>query len=832
MSYKFLNPSIQKNNLSSLNSDMIAPILLENNKEQLKKFYDFYEGSNPILYMNGFLGTGKLQLAEYSFNFLSEETIVLKYNCFETTILDDIFLSFFEEFKNLIIKHVINDPKVKTDNFTQKINAYFASIDKPIVIFLNSFEAILKENRQDIINFLQHLMLLKKVKIIFTAKVYEGNLFPANFKISRITTTALSKKLFEQFVKSEKISFNQAPLDELFKNTRGYYFYTMISLKIMSNQKLDVDRFISLFKDSYLTFYEFLEKKSLEIIPSIAVQFFWTLCLFRHGVPIKLLQPMKLYDENHMNFLIENNLLQKDNDIIYVPTFFKDQVDATVPKNILVKIHKCIYDIYQQQLPLKPMERTILLSRQTMRNEAEYHSLFIPKRYTVEGEKQSLTNHLTYAPIEKPQNEDTPSSNTEQQQPEANQPQTRLAPTSGFGTFSRPNTKIDFAGTSLKLSAEEMALLQSGNEETASEEFMKEISLEVVQEKEPETFRGLINAALVAENNYEFKKVITYLTKALNYKNEPEYIAQVPIIYDKLANAYKQLTDWNNTLKYYNFEKEFFENTQEYVKANNVRLNIAKVYYETYKVDKAKTLLQWVLNQPSNTDLLTVKACIDLATIEEDSSNIESAFNYYKMGVDSSKPTMDIDLLAILYFKYALFSDDKDDIKTAFTFYKKCIHLTDDPYKNKYLSSSYTNLAALYLEDEDVEMAYKQYEKAYELDKRTDSAEGMFFATLKMGQLLEYEDSNKALEYFTLSKNHSITTNDKFFMASASLALGDFYFDRQNDLLALTEYVWTLNLVKDEFSQDNLSKIQERIDDVRLKLGEDSFNNLLNSIKQ
>ena len=59
--------------------------------------------------------------------------------CLETTILDDMLLSFFESFRNYAIKGTITLPKAKVDNFTQKINSYFNSVQNPIVVVLIHF---------------------------------------------------------------------------------------------------------------------------------------------------------------------------------------------------------------------------------------------------------------------------------------------------------------------------------------------------------------------------------------------------------------------------------------------------------------------------------------------------------------------------------------------------------------------------------------------------------------------------------------------------------------------------------------------------------------------
>lgn len=131
----------------------INPFLIENNISRIEKITDFLTSSAPLLLVNGFMGTGKIYVVNQALSFLKDDVITLKYNCFETTILDDILLEFFDNFKRLTAQNIIQIPKARTENFTQKINAYFDSISKPVLIVINSFEQILKDNKQEILNF-------------------------------------------------------------------------------------------------------------------------------------------------------------------------------------------------------------------------------------------------------------------------------------------------------------------------------------------------------------------------------------------------------------------------------------------------------------------------------------------------------------------------------------------------------------------------------------------------------------------------------------------------------------------------------------------------------
>ena len=97
----------------------INQFLIENNIDKIENILEFLKSENSLLLVNGFMGTGKVMVVNQALSFLNEDVITLRYNCFETTILDDILLEFFDNFRKLTIQNVIKFPKTKTENFTQ-----------------------------------------------------------------------------------------------------------------------------------------------------------------------------------------------------------------------------------------------------------------------------------------------------------------------------------------------------------------------------------------------------------------------------------------------------------------------------------------------------------------------------------------------------------------------------------------------------------------------------------------------------------------------------------------------------------------------------------------
>ena len=234
----------------------INQFLIENNVSQIEKILNFFKSNNRLLLVNGFMGTGKTMVVNQALSMLNEDVITLKYNCFETTILDDILLEFFDDFKRLTVQNIIKAPKTKTENFTQKINAYFESIDKPTIIVINSFEQILKENKTEILNFLNYISKYEKIKTILIARKFEYDDFKSEYE--KVSISAFEKGIFEKYLKSEDLKQIGPLSDELYKHTRGYYLYTTLAIKIMQLRKLSLTEFLSGYTKSFLSFNDFI----------------------------------------------------------------------------------------------------------------------------------------------------------------------------------------------------------------------------------------------------------------------------------------------------------------------------------------------------------------------------------------------------------------------------------------------------------------------------------------------------------------------------------------------------------------------------------------------
>src|SRR5574344_203931 len=187
------------------NDSPFDSILLENNEKQIEEVCEFLQDDNKkLMLVNGFRGTGKSSVINFVSTNLNRETLILRYNCFETTILDDMLLSFLDTFRNYTIQGKIVPPRIKTENFTQKINSYFNSITRPILIVIDSYDAILRNNRNEVLSFVKHLMMLSNIKVLLIGRSFQFDDFQ-DLEYSRATILAFSQPLFEKYLRANGI---------------------------------------------------------------------------------------------------------------------------------------------------------------------------------------------------------------------------------------------------------------------------------------------------------------------------------------------------------------------------------------------------------------------------------------------------------------------------------------------------------------------------------------------------------------------------------------------------------------------------------------------------
>ena len=394
MDYKYLDSSIDLGNLKLHDSDCINEFLLKNNNTEILKAIDFLNNDSKFLYIHGFLGTGKRQFINYVCEYLDKDVIKLEYYCKSSTVCDDVLLSFINTIEKNSMSKVVN-LNAKVTTLQVKLNQYISAIKKPFIIIIHSFDDIADENRKHIVDFFEQTLQFDNVKFITSTRAMITNDFNNIKTDKKIFLKALNKELFKEFTNSFNIKYTENALDNFYKYSRGYYYYTALTLKIIQAMKISLNDFLSKFTNSGINFDSYLGITYINLIPSTIRNFFWFLRTMRHGISLNALATLELYDEFSIEYLKNNLMIFQAGENIYVQDYFQQNIDISIPQKTEIKLHKYIISIYEGQLKEPLQTREITISRQAMRAEIEYHNKKIQELKNNKAEKQTQDNTIS-----------------------------------------------------------------------------------------------------------------------------------------------------------------------------------------------------------------------------------------------------------------------------------------------------------------------------------------------------------------------------------------------------------------------------------------------------
>lgn len=394
MDYKYLDSSIDLGNLKLHDSDCINEFLLKNNNTEILKAIDFLNNDSKFLYIHGFLGTGKRQFINYVCEYLDKDVIKLEYYCKSSTVCDDVLLSFINTIEKNSMSKVVN-LNAKVTTLQVKLNQYISAIKKPFIIIIHSFDDIADENRKHIVDFFEQTLQFDNVKFITSTRAMITNDFNNIKTDKKIFLKALNKELFKEFTNSFNIKYTENALDNFYKYSRGYYYYTALTLKIIQAMKISLNDFLSKFTNSGMNFDSYLGITYINLIPSTIRNFFWFLRTMRHGISLNALATLELYDEFSIEYLKNNLMIFQAGENIYVQDYFQQNIDISIPQKTEIKLHKYIISIYEGQLKEPLQTREITISRQAMRAEIEYHNKKIQELKNNKAEKQTQDNTIS-----------------------------------------------------------------------------------------------------------------------------------------------------------------------------------------------------------------------------------------------------------------------------------------------------------------------------------------------------------------------------------------------------------------------------------------------------
>ncbi len=817
--------------LASFVAERDSSFILKHNIDALSQILRFLNSSDNIFILNGFMGAGKTYVADCILDFISEDVLIFRNSYQEAINLDDILLSMFKDFSVYHSEKKVILPKIESSVFSDKINAYVKYCDVPMLFVFDSFEINMRnmDTQKDILDFINYLSHFAKIKIIICSRSFkQTDLISMDSSIS-CSLKSLSNDEMYEYLEINKVKGSKYECEELYKVTRGHYLMLELSALIIQILNISLTIFLSEYKKSSKNFLEFLVSRLLSVSSDKFIKLLLLLSAIRHGVSSSFLINQRFATEDELEFLLQKHVIAEKFGKYYLKDYFKSEFIKSINVETRLKIHKYLVDVYEAELPLKPFDRELFLSRLTMRQEIAFHKKRIEniadEMERMGKPKLSEKQGLTYISYSRSSGYETPINNK----------------SSSAKRYVKNIKPRNNKNNRFELSKEDSMLLNatsSTDEITKQFEAISSIEEEQkikpqidIQDLVPDSLDDYLAIAQNYEEAFNFSDAILYYKKALTYTDDEMFAIKEPIIYTKLAICYKKVQNIDESVKLY--EKVYnlyMYNDPE--KANEILLSIAQIYFEVYKFDKAKETYNRILYSPIETSTeMIVKVYLSLSELEDNNMDIEASVMYMKMALTTAEKLLNIPLLCECYFKYALLLDDTGNIDIAMKYYLRCIQTSNNPEENLYLASAYSNLAAISEDSKNESAAKMYYELAVEADKVINNFEGLYLSFIKLADIYEKIDGEKSYEMLKRALHCAKKLDDVGAVIPIYLEIGDYHFKRNEYKLALKAYIFAKTLAPQNLSDEVSSQINTNINKIKIIVGETEFSQIMTELK-
>ena len=825
------------------NSDISYTFPFSLNGEYLDSLLNFYSSKEQICLLEGQSGSFKTELLKYSLNYLKDNVLLFKFKCFEGSTLDDIFLAFFEDLKKYSQQKKISVTKIETTSLSKRINTYLNHISLPCLIVIDSLENVFKKSNKseqnEILSYIKHLNSMNKFKIVLISSFFETD-FQSEFENKvNIRIQAFDKEQVKKYFEHYSILFEPDDLESFFNITRGNTLYAQITVDLITTLKINISSLLYEFSNKRISFEDFLLQKVVTFIPETVKKYLYTLSLFNLGITEQYLLSQNFFTKDQILYLTEKSFFSDEYGFLFLKPYLKKYLQSFIAHFEKIKIHKYWRDFYSSQLPLAPNHRAILISRNTMRTQIEYHSSFIIEKAHSEKKQADmslmsyLNSNITAWNI-KNTNIDESEENDEPKQPQEHKK--RPVPPKSLQNKDKRFEK--YALTKDEISLLSLPVDMQKKEETATREKLyrtfeqKEEAL--ASEKSEKSLKDIFDKACELENSHDFEAAYTLYCSMLSLKSNDAFQDYEPLIIEKLAFCSKKMNKTTDAIDFYNKLTEIYTARNNSEKVNEVRLKIAAIYKETYKINHARVIFENFVNKKTQaSDNIVFHSYVELAEIEEDLSNMEKAVEYYKkaFALLDSPLNLEENYLARAYFKYALILDDYNRTQAALDFYQKSVNAASD--NCIYKSAAYTNIAEIIKESGNLKMASDYYKMALKTDITQSNYEGVYYICLKLAHLYESFGPKQVLNWLLKSLSAAKRSGEYLYITNAYIEAGDYYNDNANYEKGFKAYLLAhKNIKKTEHSQEENKSLVMRIDDIKKKLSKEQILKIEKEVNQ
>lgn len=845
MNYNFINESfnslisgvkVNKTELENFIAFKDNSFILKHNIDAISQFLKFLNSSENIFILNGFMGSGKTYVADLFIDFLSEDVLVFRNSYQEAITLDDVLLSLFKDFSIYHNEKRIILPKAESSIFSDKINAYIKYCNAPMLFIFDSFEINMrsKDTQKDILGFINYLSHFEKAKIVICSRSFKETDLISDDSVISYNLESLTREEMYDYLNLNSITGSKYEIEELYKSTRGHYILLELSVLIMNLLNISLTIFSSEYKKSTKNFLEFLISRILAMSSERFVKLLIILSIIRHGLSGDFLIKQNFASIEDINYLLQKHVIAEKFGQYYLKDYVKNEYIKSISTETKIKVHEYLVRLYDSELPLKPFERELFLSRQTMRQEITYHTKKI-QNLNEELTKSGRTrlsempdfNYLTYS---KNSGYESGMEKVKEKRYVKNIRNLSSDKRKRFELSKEDSLLLNLSSNSDNISKELKDIVDFQNKEEQGSKLHTD-NMEI-DSSVPNSLDDYIEIAQKYEDAFNYSSAILYYKKALTYKDDALFSRKEPVIYTKLAICYKKIQDIDEAVNYY--EKVYQIYLEDSIdKANEILLSVAQMYNEIYKFDKAKEIYNRILySEKGVSSNMIVRVYLDLSELEDNNLDIETSVKYAQRALQEAEKLSDIKLLTECYFKYALLLDDTGNTDLAQKYYLRCIQSSNNPEENAYLASAYSNLADLSIESNNISAAKMYYELSIEVDKKLNNYEGLYYSYSKLANINKEESPNKRYELLVKALSAAKRFDDISYAVFIYVEIGDYYFDVEDYKRALKSYMLAKTLIPTQAQDDIHSRINKGINKIKMLLGEIEFLKLMNEIKK
>ncbi len=789
------------------------------NTRILNQIHDFINSRDDLLYIGGFQGCGKSEIVNLALKNIDENILLFRHLCFENSVIDDFLLGFYDNLRYYSINKKINLKKSLTENFAQKVSFYFKNLDKNCLIIIDNFNLISKNS--EIMDFLSHLGKFENVKLILISRVLDSDFFEdKGLKFATVEIEPNDYFTFKLKVEDSLEIFDEADIEELYRQTKGYELYLSMTLRYISTVNITLKEFVEEFKKRQMEFSDFLLSKIVSLVPSIYLPFLQNISCLNHSVKIDFIEHYNLGDISLVNYLYRKLLISKFDDEIYLKDYLKQYFLSGLSVKEKINNYKNLIEIYEKELAKSPKDRLLRLSRESIRKQIEFLKTKVPN---VSGlgiaEKKQDFSYI-------------------QQTRTAGMPwYTKLAKLKKQGFKAVNDSDNETKSNSNGLFGEEIL---SDEERVLIEEFRKNKEKGATGVRFENTGNGadILKHAQKLEEQYDYTGAISILEGIKNKVQDKNILSNIHL---KLAQNYTKINDFEASLKNYQSTFDLQKSLNNEAQCAEIKLEIAELYKKVYRFKKAKEYLKDVAENkfaPKNT---VSKAFLTLGEIYEMENDFKLALeNYEKADAASDLDNKDYELSSEIYFKTALLYDDGQNTEKALEYYQKSIDeakKTRTANENRFLSTCFANMGLIYTEswaentaadgfEEYFKKAAESFEVALEIDKKEQNQNGIYFASRQLSMLYRDVEPEKSAEFLQGTLDAATALGDNFKTALSLLDLGDYNYNIMNNRLALINYFEAQKALGTSISDENKERISTRINDMKIKMEKSEFREI------